>query len=105
MRAELLMHDEILLTPETKKMQETNKVTVDVKVPFYEGWTIKFPEGANALPMKDSMYSSGDYWCQLPYLSTQGRARVQSNKTRALLDGFYTLPRALPGYIVALGKP
>ena len=104
MRAELLMHDEILLTPETKKMQETNKVTVDANVPAYEGWTIKFPEGANALPLKDSMYSSGDYWCQLPYLSTQGRAHVQGNKTRALLNGFYMLSRVLPGYLVALGN-
>lgn len=85
-------------------MQETNKVTVEVKVPAYEGWTIKFPEGANALPLKEQMYSSGDYWCQLPYLSTQGRARVQSNKMRALLNGFYMLSRVLPGYLVALGN-
>ena len=108
MHAELLTYDEILVTPETKKMQETNKVNVDANVPAnvpaYEGWTIKFPEGANALPLKKQMYSSGDYWCQLPYLSTQGRARVQSNKTRALLSGFYMLSRALPGYIVALGN-
>ncbi len=108
MHAELLTYDEMLVTPETKKMQETNKVTVDANVPAnvpaYEGWTIKFPEGANALPLKDSMYSSGDYWCQLPYLSTQGRARVQSNKTRALLNGFYMLSRVLPGYLVALGN-
>lgn len=104
MYAELLMHDEILLTLETKTMQETNKVTVDVKVPAYEIWTIKFPEGANALPLKDSMYYSGDYWCQLPHLSTQGCARVQSNKTRALLNGFYLLSRVLPGYTVALGN-
>lgn len=108
MHAELLTYDEILLTQETKKMQETNKVTVDANVPanvpVYEGWTIKFPEGANALPLKEQMYSSGDYWCQLPYLSTQGRARVQSNKTRALLYGVYRLSRVLPGYIVALGN-
>lgn len=104
MHAELLIHDEIALTLETKKMQETNKVTVDANVPAYEGWTIKFPEGANALPLKEQMYSSGDYWCQLPYLSTQGRAHVQSNKTRALLNGFYILSRVLPGYIVALGN-
>lgn len=104
MHAELLTYDEILITPETKKMQETNKVNVDANVPVYESWTIKFPEGANALPLKDSMYSSGDYWCQLPHLSTQGRARVQSNKTRALLNGFYMLSRVLPGYIVALGN-
>lgn len=104
MRAELLMHDEMLYTLETKKMQETNNVTVDANVPAYEGWTIKFPEGANALPLKEQMYSSGDYWCQLPYLSTQGRARVQSNKTRALLNGFYMLSRVLPGYVVVLGN-
>lgn len=108
MRAELSMHDEILYTLETKKMQETNKVTVDANVPAnvpaYEGWTIKFPEGANALPLKEQMYSSGDYWCQLPYLSTQGHARVQSNKTRALLNGFYMLSKVLPGYIVSLGN-
>lgn len=89
-------------------MQETNKVTVDANVPAnvpaYEGWTIKFPEGANALPLKKQMYSSGDYWCQLPCLSTQGRVRVQSNKTRALLNGFCKLSRVLPGYIVALGN-
>lgn len=89
-------------------MQETNKVNVDANVPAnvpaYEGWTIKFPEGVNALPLKEQMYSSGDYWCQLPYLSTQGRARVQSNKTRALLNGFYMLSKVLPGYIVALGN-
>lgn len=89
-------------------MQETNKVSVDANVPAnvpaYEGWTIKFPEGANALPLKKRMYSSGDYWCQLPYLSTQGRVRVQSNKMRALLYGVYRLSRVLPGYIVALGN-
>lgn len=89
-------------------MQETNKVTVNANVPAnvpaYEGWTIKFPEGANALPLKEQMYSSGDYWCQLPYLSTQGRARVQSNKMRALLHGVYELSRVLPGYIVTLGN-
>lgn len=104
MHAELLIHDEIALTLETKKMQETNKVTVDANVPAYEGWTIKFPEGANALPLKEQMYSSGDYWCQLPYLSTQGRERVQSNKTRALLNGFYMLSRVLPGYVVTSGN-
>lgn len=104
MHAELLMQDEILLTLEEDKMQETNKVTVDAKVPVYESWTIKFPEGANALPLKDSMYSSGDYWCQLPDLETQGRERVQSNKNRALLRVFYKLSMVLPGYSVTLGN-
>lgn len=104
MHAELLTYDEILVTPETKKMQEINKVTVDANVPAYEGWTIKFPEGANALPMKEHMYTSGDYWCQFPELETSGRERVQTNKTRALLRGFYQLSRGFPGYSVALGN-
>lgn len=85
-------------------MQETNKVAEAVKVPDYESWTIKFPEGDSALPMKDNMYSSGDYWCQLQDLAAHGRERVQSNKTRALLRGFYKLSMVLPGYAVALGN-
>lgn len=104
MRADLLVYDEILSTPEIKKMQETNKVTEAVKVPDYESWTIKFPEGDSALPMKENMYSSGDYWCQLQDLVTHGSERVQSNKTRALLRGFYKLSMVLPGYAIALGN-
>ena len=85
-------------------MQETNKVAETVKVPDYEEWTIKFPEGDSALPMKDNMYSSGDYWCQLQDLITHGRERVQGSKTRALLRGFYKLSMVLPGHAVALGN-
>lgn len=85
-------------------MQETNKVAETVKVPDYESWTIKFPEGGSALPMKDNMYSSGDYWCQLQDLVTRGCERVQSSKTRALLRDFYKLSMVLPGYAVALGN-
>lgn len=85
-------------------MQETNKVTEAVKVPDYENWTIKFPEGDSALPMKENMFSSGDYWCQLQDLLTRGSERVQSSKTRALLRDFYKLSMVLPGYAVALGN-
>ncbi|QCG76622.1 hypothetical protein [Klebsiella phage KPR2] len=85
-------------------MQETNKVTEAVKVPDYEDWTIKFPEGDSVLPMKDNMYSSGDYWCQLQDLVTHGQERIQSNKTLALLRGLYKLSTVLPGYDVALGN-
>lgn len=88
----------------THEMQETSKAVADINVPEYENWTIKFPEGANALPLKEQMYSSGDYWCQLPDLATRGHVRVQSNKTRALLCGFYKLSMVLPGYSVTLGN-
>lgn len=110
MHAELLMHDEILLTLETKKMQmthemqETSKAVADINVPDYENWTIKFTEGANALPLKEQMHSSGDYWCQFTDLTTSGREYVQGNKTRALLRGFFKLSKMLPGYSVALGN-
>lgn len=85
-------------------MQETNTVIEAVKVPDYENWTIKFPEGDSALPMKENMFSSGDYWCQLQDLSTRGHERIQSSKTRALLRNFYKLSMVLPGYAVALGN-
>lgn len=87
-----------------QEMQETSKVVVDTNVPAYEDWIIKFPEGANALPMKGHMYSSGDYWCQFTDLTTSGSERVQGNKTRALLRGFFKLSRVLLGYYVALGN-
>lgn len=103
MHADLITLDQAIKL-ETKKMQEPNKVTGDAKVPDYEAWNIKFPEGDSALPMKDNMFSSGDYWCQLQDLITRGCERVQSSKTRALLRGFYKLSTALPGYAVALGN-
>lgn len=107
MRAELSMYDEILLTPETNKMQETNKVegTNDtVRVPANESWEIQFPEGPNALPMKVGMRSSGDYWCQFDGLQTHGVERVHDNKTRALLHGLFRLSVVLPGYFVSIGE-
>lgn len=88
----------------THEMQETSKAVADINVPEYENWTIKFPEGANALPMKEHMYTSGDYWCQFTSLATSGRECVQSNKTRALLRGFFKLSRMLQGYWVELGN-
>lgn len=104
MRANSMSYHELFKELEIEKMQETNKVTEYAKVPDYEAWTIKFPEGDSALPMKDNMFSSGDYWCQIQDLVTRGRERVQSSKTRALLRGFYKLSMVLPGHAVALGN-
>ncbi|UVX31398.1 hypothetical protein A1e_00002 [Klebsiella phage VLCpiA1e] len=104
MHADSITYHELFKELGIEKMQETNKVTADAKVPDYEEWTIKFPEGDSALPMKEQMFSSGDYWCQLQDLVTHGRERVQSSKTRALLRGFYKLAAVLPGYVVALGN-
>ena len=107
MRADLLVYDEILSTPEIKKMQETNKVESaedTVRVPANESWEIQFPEGTNALPMKAGMRSSGDYWCQFEGLQTRGVERVHDSKTRALLHGLFRLSVLLPGYSVSIGE-
>ena len=88
-------------------MQETNKVesTEDtVRVPGNESWEIQFPEGPNALPMKEGARSSGDYWCQFEGLQTRGVERVHDNKTRALLHGLFRLSVLLPGYAVGIGE-
>lgn len=85
-------------------MQETNKANEEAKLTDLESWTIKFPAGDSALPMKENMFSSGDYWCPLQALLTCEHERVQSSKTRALLRGFYKLSMVFPGYVVALGN-
>ena len=88
-------------------MQDTNKVesTEDtVRIPAHESWEIQFPEGPSALPMKEGMRSSGDYWCQFEGLQTHGVERVHDNKTRALLHGLYRLSMVLPGYCVSIGE-
>ena len=104
MHADAITYHKLFKELETEKMQETNKANEEAKVPDFESWTIKFPEGGSALPMKENMFSSGDYWCQLQDLLTRGQERVQSSKTRALLRGFYKLSMVLPGYAVALGN-
>lgn len=87
-------------------MQETNKVdsTEDtVRIPTHEGWEIQFPEGPSVLPMKEGVYSSGDYWCKFEGLQTRGVERVRDSKTRALLHGLYVLSLVMPGYSVSIG--
>lgn len=104
MHADAITYHKLFKELETEKMQETNKANEEAKVPDYESWTIKFPAGDSALPMKENMFSSGDYWCQLQDLLTCGHGRVQSSKTRALLCGVYKLSTVLPGYAIALGN-
>lgn len=107
MRADSITYHEFFKELEIEKMQETNKVesTEDtVRIPTHEIWEIQFPQGPNALPMKEEMRSSGDYWCQFEGLQTGSAERVHDNRTRALLHGLYRLSAILPGYTVALGE-
>ena len=65
MHADLAVNDELIESiQEQMKMQETNTAPIE--------WKVVLPEGANALPMKESMYSSGDYWTPFQDLQMQG---------------------------------
>lgn len=92
--AELLMHDEIL-TKEQMKMQDTNTAPIE--------WKVVLPEGANALPMKCSMYSSGDYWTPFQDLQMQGADHPHTEGTLQALMGLRTVSAYTPGLEVTIG--
>lgn len=94
-RAELLVHDEIQLIQEQMKMQETNTAPIE--------WKVVLPEGANALPMKCSMYSSGDYWTPFQDLQMQGADHPHTEGTLQALMGLRTVSTLTPGLEVTIG--
>lgn len=93
--AELLVHDEVLLTQEQMKMQETNTASIE--------WKVVLPEGANALPMKCSMYSSGDYWTPFQDLQMQGADHPHNEGPLQALIGLRTVSMYTPGLGVTIG--
>lgn len=95
MHAELLMHDEIQLTQEKMKMQETNTAPIE--------WKVVLPEGANALPIKCSMYSSGDYWTPFQDLQMQGADHPHNEGPLQALMGLRTVGAYTPGLEVTIG--
>ncbi|UZV39434.1 hypothetical protein FBKp18_025 [Klebsiella phage vB_KpP_FBKp18] len=95
MHAELLIHDAIQLTQEQMKMQETNTAPIE--------WKVVLPEGANALPMKCSMYSSGDYWTPFQDLQMQGAAHPHNEGPLQALMGLRTVSALTPGLEVTIG--
>lgn len=95
MHAELLMHDEIQLTQEQIKMQETNTAPIE--------WKVVLPEGANALPMKESMYSSGDYWTPFMGLQMQGEDHPHTEGQLQALMGLRAVSAYTPGLEVTIG--
>lgn len=92
---ELLMHDEIQLTQEQIKMQETNTAPIE--------WKVVLPEGANALPMKESMYSNGDYWTPFMDLQMQGANHPHTEGPLQALMGLRTISACTPGLEVTIG--
>lgn len=93
--AELSVHDEVLLTQGKTKMQETNTAHIE--------WKVVLPEGANALPMKCSMYSSGDYWTPFQDLQMQGADRPHTEGPLQALMGLRTVSAYTPGLEVTIG--
>lgn len=93
--AELSAHDEIQLTQEQMKMQGANTAPIE--------WKVMLPEGANALPMKCSMYSSGDYWTPFQDLQMQGADHPHTEGPLQALMGLRTVSAYTPGLGVAIG--
>lgn len=80
-------------------MQETMKETNPTVIP----WKIVLPEGANALPMKTSMYSSGDYWAPFQDLQMQGADRPHTEGPLQALWGLHGVSVSMPGFDVTIG--
>lgn len=76
-------------------MQETN--TAPIK------WKVVLPEGANALPMKCSMYSSGDYWTPFQDLQMQGADHPHTEGPLQALMGLRAVSLLTPGLDVTIG--
>lgn len=95
MHAEPLMHDEVLLTREQMKMQETNTAPIE--------WKVVLPEGSNTLPMRESMYSSGDYWTPFQDLQMQGYDCPHTEPALQALMGLLKVSAHIPGLEVSIG--
>lgn len=80
-------------------MQETTKETNAEPIE----WKVALPEGANALPMRESMYSSGDYWAPFQGLKTQGYDHPHTEGALQALMGLLKVSANTPGLEVTIG--
>lgn len=80
-------------------MQETTKETNTAPIE----WKVVLPEGANALPMKESMYSSGDYWTPFQDLQMQGEDHPHTEGALQALMGLLKVSANTPGLEVSIG--
>lgn len=95
-RADLVITDELKESIQKQmKMQETNTAPIE--------WKVVLPEGANALPMKESMYSSGDYWTPFQDLQMQGADHPHTEGPLQALMGLRTVSACTPGLEVTIG--
>lgn len=76
-------------------MQETNTAPIE--------WKVVLPEGANALPMKCSMYSSGDYWTPFQNLQMQGADHPHTEGLLQALMGLRIVGVCTPGLEATIG--
>ena len=76
-------------------IKETNTAPIE--------WKVVLPEGANALPMKESMYSSGDYWTPFQDLQMQGDDHPHTEGTLQVLMGLRIVSVYTPGLEVSIG--
>lgn len=76
-------------------MQETKTAPIE--------WKVVLPEGANALAMKESMYSSGDYWTPFQDLQMQGADHPHNEGPLQALMGLRTVSAYTPGLEVTIG--
>lgn len=76
-------------------MQETNTSPIE--------WKVVLPEGANALPMKCSMYSSGDYWTPFQDLQMRGADYPHTDGPLQALMGLRIVSAYTPGLEVTIG--
>lgn len=97
--AELSDYGQMLLTLEKMKMQENTKETNTAPIE----WKVMLPEGANALPMRESMYSSGDYWTPFQDLQMQGADYPHTEGPLQALMGLRTVSALTPGLEVTIG--
>ena len=80
-------------------MQETIKETGTAPIE----WKVVLPEGANALPMRESMYSSGDYWTPFQDLRMNGDDYPHNEGPLQALMGLRTVSMLTPGLEVTIG--
>ncbi|CAK1257447.1 unknown function [Klebsiella phage vB_Kpn_K24PH164C1] len=95
MHADLAVNDELIESIQEQIKMQTNPAGIP--------WRIVLPEGANALQMKESMYSSGDYWTPFQDLQMLGADHPHTEGPLQALMGLRTVSAYTPGLGVTIG--
>jgi hypothetical protein len=93
--ADLAVNDELVESIQEQIKMQTNPAGIP--------WKIVLPEGANALPMKESMYSSGDYWTPFQDLQMLGADHPHTEGPLQALMGLRAVSAYTPGLEVTIG--